>query len=111
MAPLAPLNGTIGAPLVPMVMAIMAPMVHPIAIGTIGDRHWYQWRLPLDAIGAIWMAPMVPLESDTANEIAIKGEWPQWNQWFQWRHLNGANDTIGTIGAIWPLPFKYGEKY
>jgi hypothetical protein len=31
-----------------MVMDVMAPMEHPIAIGTNGDHHWIQWRSPLD---------------------------------------------------------------
>ena len=79
LAPLATLNGDNGYPLAPMVMAKMAPMAYPIAIGANGDRHWRQLRSPLVAIGAIRMVPMAPLRSDTKNEIAIIGKESQWH--------------------------------
>ena len=35
-------NGANSDLLVPMVMDQMAPMAHPIAIGTNDDHHWHQ---------------------------------------------------------------------
>ena len=72
MAPLALLDGTNGHPLAPMVMAKMAPMVHPIAIG---DHQWCHLNGANGAItkqyygrdrhkmGVVPMAPMVPMVS------------------------------------------------
>ena len=40
LAPMATINGANGDPLAPMVMDVMAPMEHPIAIGSNGDHHW-----------------------------------------------------------------------
>ena len=40
LAPMATINGANGDPMAPMVMDVMAPMEHPIAIGTNGDHHW-----------------------------------------------------------------------
>ena len=57
-SPMVTKNGANGDPLAPMVMDVMAPMGHPIAIGTNGDHHWIQWRSPLDpmaiTIGDRW---------------------------------------------------------
>jgi hypothetical protein len=46
-------NGANGDPLAPMVIDVMAPMEHPIAIGTNGDHHCIQWQSPLVINGAI----------------------------------------------------------
>ena len=52
-SPMVTKNGANGDPLAPMVMDVMAPMEHPITIGTNGDHHWIQWRSPLVINGAI----------------------------------------------------------
>ena len=36
-------NGANGNPLAPMATGLMVSMVHPIAIGANGDRHWSHW--------------------------------------------------------------------
>ena len=50
-------NSANGDQLVPMAVDLMAPMVHPIAIGANDDRHWW---LQLVTIGKIQMPTMAP---------------------------------------------------
>jgi hypothetical protein len=70
-----------------MVMDVMAPMEHPIAIGTNGDHHWIQWRSPLVIDGAIKMAPLAMCDGDVQVEVSNERggqQWRQWHHWCQW---------------------------
>ena len=77
LSPLAPINGANGDPLVPMVMNLMEPKVHPIAIGTNGDHHWCQWRSPLVIIGSNKMDPLAPFSGDVTSTTANDSQWHQ----------------------------------
>ena len=95
------------------------PMVHPIAIGTNGDHHW--WSLdPIKWIHwrhfvAMWLLKSPMIVNGTNDVIGVNGtigdplvqmaihwchwrQWRQWNHWFKWSSI-GAIGVIETIGV------------
>ena len=90
-------NGTNGNPLAPTAIDLMAPMVHPIAIGANDDHHWCNSN---GFIGAIlwWRVFHNRHWKPKASMTSLASIVYPFNNWCKWWFI-GAISVIDAIGV------------